>query len=224
MKNTRKATPKRLGSYLTAAVGVGTLAGTADAAITVTFYPHVPDDVSVPVGLNVGGWYAQPAFYGFANSKDAVANFGTWGTEAGPGTPLRKAFTPGTDIAIIGFTFYAAYQDNLSRPAGTFVGGAQLGDQNYASIKFNPMDGGVLNSNGQYDSVGQFHFDGAGGGYLVALARNDDNSALSISAGKAAIDAISSVPEPASVLGTMGLLASGLMIRRRNAAKWRREE
>jgi hypothetical protein len=72
-----------------------------------------------------------------------------------------------------------------------------------------------------YEAVGQFFFDAQGGGYLIALAKNDDGSALTISAGKTAIvaaSAVSAVPEPSSGLGLLALGAAGLLARRRMAA------
>jgi hypothetical protein len=48
----------------------------------------------------------------------------------------------------------------------------------------------------------------------IFLCKFNDTPGASIAAG----DGLTAVPEPASVLSTMGLLASGLMLRRRKLA------
>lgn len=117
----------------------------------------------------------------------------------------ESMFSRGADLTATGSSSFQAkyFQD------GSFRLGAQSGSGNYANLQLNGQPG--------YEAVGQFYFDGAGGGYLVALASNDDGSALSISAGKAAIDAagVSAVPEPTSHLSLLALGASGLLLRRR---------
>ena len=115
-------------------------------------------------------------------------------------------FTRGTDMTVgeNGAIGRYSYQ-------GSAYNGALLNsNQNYASISFNGNDG-------IYEAVGQFYLDGLDGGYLVAIARSDDNSALSISDGEAAITAITAVPEASSIaLLTLG--AAGVLARRRRAA------
>jgi hypothetical protein len=65
--------------------------------------------------------------------------------------------------------------------------------------------------------VGQFFFD-AQGGYLIALAKNNDGSGLTISTGKTAIEkasAVSAVPELSSQLALLALGSAGILTRRR---------
>lgn len=184
----------KLGAYLTASLGAGCLAGNAEAAILVQFYGL---GATPPLGINVGLFH----FFGYTYGKVDVAETGItrFGAEYGVGM-----FSRGADVAYdIGFN---GGQYFLERPPFglEFSRGAVYGDANYVNISFNGTDG-VL------EAVGQFYFDGAGGGYLIALAKNDDGSALSISEGKTAIDA---VPEPSS-LGLLALGAAGLLARRR---------
>ncbi|GAA5484556.1 PEP-CTERM sorting domain-containing protein [Haloferula sargassicola] len=188
----------RLGAYLTAGIGAGCLAGRADAALHVTFYgmgsqnpgsiPPTPEGIAVGLSFYAGNYYA-------VDSSDAIAAFSTLG---------MNYFTSGTDLAGFNSFGYGQYLKET-----TVINGATLNsDQNYANISFNGNDG-------TYEAVAQFFFDGTGNGYLVAMARNDDNAPLSISAGKAAIDA---VPEP-SGLALLALGAGGLITRRRRGTK-----
>ncbi len=65
--------------------------------------------------------------------------------------------------------------------------------------------------------MGQFFFD-AQGGYLIALAKNNDGSGLTISTGKTAIEkasAVSAVPELSSQLALLALGSAGILTRRR---------
>ncbi len=187
---------RHLTSYLTAALAATAL-GQADAATIVTLYGPgartVGTDPATPVGINM--------FTGTIND-------GTTGTSyfkylQAPSDPSESIiFTRGTDFVPDYWTRLGLYYNGL------FQNGAEPGDQNYVNISFNGNDG-------VYEAVGQFFFDTTSTGYLVAIAQNDDNSALSIPDGKAAIDAI---PEPSTV-GLLALGAAGLaMLRRRKTA------
>jgi hypothetical protein len=182
----------RLATYLTVGLGAGCLAGHADAATVVSFYgPGAKNSFSTPAtppGIDVGSFVTAGNRY-LVDSATAFAAFSYSG----------GYFTNGSDLVI------ANYGNGQYFQAGGAINGAVLGsNQNYANLSF---DSGT----GPYEAVGQFYLDGAGGGYLVALARNDDNSALSISDGKAAIDA---VPEPSSLV-LLALGAGGLLARRK---------
>lgn len=188
-----KQNPSRLATYLTAGIGAGCLAGQADAAITVTFYGPGAQSPSTtpatPAGFNIGFNFDVGERVIVNNNAAAIVGYGS-----------TSYFTNGTDHA--GFTSFGFGQYVYTNIVSQGV--TLNSNQNYANITFNGND--VV-----YEAVGQFYLDGNGGGYLVALAKNDDNSALSISAGKAAIDAI---PEP-SGLALLALGAGGLLARRR---------
>lgn len=190
---------KQLTPYLAAGAAAVT-AGQADAATVVTFYGDGARSPSTtpatPAGIDFGFYARGTDDYALIDdtfSKDSYfasatgVGYFTRGTDLGPG-PLR------------GFAF-GIYADN-----GLLIEGAIAGDENYANISFDGNDD-------VFEAVGQFFIDGTanGGGYLIAIAENDDGSALSISAGKAAIDGI---PEPSTV-GLLALGAAGLAMMRR---------
>jgi hypothetical protein len=182
----------RLTTYLTVGLGAGCLAGHADAATVVTFYgPGAQNSFTTPAtpaGFDIGSFLTEGNRY-VVNSATAFAAYSNSG----------GYFSNGSDLVMDSYGYGQYFKSDAA------INGAVLGSsQNYANISF---DSGT----GPYEAVGQFYLDGAGGGYLIALARNDDNSALSISAGKAAIDA---VPEP-SALALLALGAGGLLARRK---------
>ena len=176
-----------LALYLTAGLGAGCIAGQADAATVVTLFGPGAQDPSSTPPTPAGftvGSAFYPGYYHAVDSAEIVAAFGDLGS-------IDGYFTAGPDFESISNWGYASYSYG-----GSAINGATFG------------------SDGSYEGVAQFYFDGAGGGYLVALARNDDNSPLSISAGKTAID---TVPEP-SAMALLALGAGGLIARRRRGA------
>jgi hypothetical protein len=189
----------KLTAYLGAGFGAGCLAGQSEAATIVTLYgpgaQNTTTTPATPAGINIGfGFYSGNRYVADASAaRVAFSNAGA------------SYFTTGADLnASTGFTWgYGTYLYE-----GNAVNGAILNsDQNYANISFNGADG-------VYEGVGQFYLAGDGTGYLVAMAVNDDGSALSISAG---VDAIEAVPEP-SGLALLALGAGGLVARRRRRA------
>jgi hypothetical protein len=189
----------KLAAYLGAGIGAGCLAGQSEAATIVTLFgpgaQNTTTTPATPAGINVGlGFYPGTRYVADASAaRVAFSNAGA------------SYFTSGSDLNTSG---------GLNWGFGTYLyegaptNGAVLNsDQNFANISFNGNDG-------VYEGVGQFYLTSNGTGYLVALAVNDDGTALSISAG---VDAIEAVPEP-SGLALLALGAGGLMLRRRRRA------
>ena len=167
---------RRLASYVSA--GVCLAATEARADIVVTRYSS-PDDY--PSEISISG--------GLLDSSFSSSNFGFNNVDS-----VVTMFTRGSDLSV-----------NLGDPGGFyyspnsyFVFGAEGSSANYVSIDFG--------ADGMYEAVGQFDFATPGSGTLVALALDTTGATLSISAGKAAIDA-AAVPEPSGML--LGLLALG---------------
>lgn len=192
----QKTNSNRLANYLTAGLGAGCLAGQADAATTVTLYgPGAQSPLTTPAtpaGFNVG----------IAFTPNNRCIIGDYHSASAAFSSTYKYFTSGSNLPD-----FANFGDGQYTASNLAIQGATLfSNQNYANITFNGSDG-------VYEAVAQFYLTGNGTGYLVAIARNSDNSALSISAGKAAIDAI---PEP-SALALLALGAGGLLARRKRS-------
>ena len=98
------------------------------------------------------------------------------------------------------------YFPNYGGRYGAVIDGATL---NFMALDFTGDDN-------VRESVAAFVFDGVGGGYIHAIARNDDNSAMSITDGITAITA-AAVPESSS-LALLALGSVGLAARRRRKA------
>lgn len=190
---------KKLATYLTVGLGSGCLAGQADAAVIVTFYgpgaQNPGTTPATPAGIAVGSFLTSGNRY-IVDSNLALAAFSNTGA---------NYFTSGTNLnGASGTTYgFGQYIQNAFPVNGVTLNS----NQNYANLSFNGPDN-------TYEAVAQFFLNGSGTGYLVAIARNDNNSALGIAAGKLAID---SVPEP-SGLALLALGAGGLIARRRRQA------
>ena len=112
-------------------------------------------------------------------------------------------FTRGSDLSLT-----SGDPGGLYHTDSGFVFGAEGSSANYVSITFG--------ADAVFEAVGQFDLATPGSGTLVALALDTTGATLSISAGKAAIDA-AAVPEPSGLL--LGLLALGAAgCRRRRVA------
>jgi hypothetical protein len=125
-------------------------------------------------------------------------------------------FTSGTAIehSIYGGKAYPPIFDSSSNPPGP-RSGATFGDQNYGMVD--------IDASGNYESVVQFNLSPIGVITWLAVARNTNNSALSIPVGKAAIELsapipvppVSTVPEPTSFLASLIVCCIGILYRRR---------
>jgi hypothetical protein len=194
-------TKNKLGNYLALTLGAGAAATSVEGATSVTFYgqnatrhPQINTHMYTNRGLN----YGFLDYGGSDNESSFAVRYA--------GQPSGTLFTRGTDLVAENSWTKGYFQTG----AGSIKGyGAQDGDQNYVNISLNGNDG-------LYEAVGQFYI-GGGEVWLVALAKNADDSALSISAGKTAIDggSVSAVPEASSHLALLALGSVGLLTRRR---------
>jgi hypothetical protein len=184
----------KLGNYLALTLGAGAAATSAEAATTVTFYGAKD---SPPAGISPGSYYG-----GFRLDSGATFNDSKFAVDNSSGGML---FTSGGELG----NRDSDASGYFTAPGTSGSRGAQNGDANYVNISLNGSDG-------VFESVGQFHI-GSDNIRLIALAKNDDNSALSISAGKTAIEAASTsaVPEVSSHLALLALGSAGVLTRRR---------
>ena len=201
-KSLKTNASRRLASYLSA--GVCVAGAEARAALQVTF--------TAPAGLDIQQGYID--YYSSADSYFAYNRISnvmfTRGAPAGDHSPGMVMTSYGKNV--FNYNGFGTFAD----PGEGFYYGAQQGSSNYANISF--THGTPLTGN-TFEAVGQFNLNLDGTGTLIALAWNDDDSSLSISAGKTAIDN-AAVPEPSSAL--LMLLAVGTTAcarRRRNAVR-----
>jgi len=225
MKTKRKSTPStRLGAYLTAGVGLGTIAGSADAAI-------VNIDISA-AGYNIGG-----ANGGLVHQSIAVENF----TSIGTSLQLYNYRSESNVWGDIGLAIsatdggIAVSSSFIYNSPHMFSAGDLIGPVSMAGVaEFSQLPWMSRFSTGDYKTDEVFSKDpksfigfennaGDFGWLQVTWNGSDtfeilggaynDTAGVAIKAGE-----LTAVPEPTSVLSTMGLLASGLMLRRRKQA------
>ena len=210
MKTKRKSTPStRLGAYLTAGVGIGCLASNSNAAIHII-------DISAFAGPNGGvgsGDYSTFDFAGVTNGLQIYnGDYSQWGLDGDNGVSFAvnragnaqiRNFSSGATIGSAAqFDDYDAYTVFKRRSTEA----PDFGPNSFVGFKANDNYGWLeVTWNGSIDTFN-----------IIAAAYQD--SGASIAAGDTGGGDLTAVPEPASVLSTMGLLASGLMLRRRKLA------
>jgi len=194
-------TPSKLISYLTVTAGVGSAISSANGAVTFYGVNSANDINADPVGINIGTYGATMAVDNTVSPASVIS----------AAAATYSYFSPGSDVPGFSSGFIGTYFSG----SGFSLGGA-AGDQNYAHISFDGADG-------IYEAVAQFFFDGAGGGYLIAIATTNPvpnpqdlssvgGPGISASVGKAMIDgATPPIPEPSGLsllaLGSLGLAA-----------------
>jgi hypothetical protein len=208
MKSTRTMAG-RLGTYLTITVGAGTLAGTADAAI-------VNLDIG-PSGLDIAGVNGGVV----DGVKKVVSPF--------PGGGMLVLCHDEDYKGLDGDDrLYFAYNGEYASPrnfaANAVIGGSvPLWTRNYGYVMFQYNDAvspdfgpnsfmGFTTADGNYGWL-EVTWDSATDEFEILSGAYEDVPGVAIQAG-----AMAAVPEPASVLGTIGLLGGGAFIRRRKVA------
>jgi hypothetical protein len=215
MKTKRVPQSNRLGAYLTATVGTSLLAAVqSDAAIQII-------DIG-PTGFNIagpnGGVDPGTMNYKFnfpisgggvmtLSNANGIGIGGTWGSGPGynfgfatAGTPLTPTNFPKDAPIGLGATFRA----HLVYSGFSYSGndGPDFGSDSFMGFKTNQGNYGWL----------EVTWTGSTNQFQILAGAYEDQVGVAINAGDTGVSA---VPEPASALSTMAMLASGLLIRRR---------
>jgi hypothetical protein len=163
--------------------------------------------------FGLGSFKENSVTYGFMLASDSY-NYNLFNSEFNYGNNTNRFFTSGASInhsIYGGQKFPLIFSWDFSEP----LSGATFGDQNYGMVD--------TDASGNYESVVQFNLSPVGVITWLAVARNTNNSALSIPEGKAAIELsapipvppVSTVPEPTSFLASLIVCCIGILYRRR---------
>jgi len=207
--------PKQLASYLTAGLGAGCLAVTADAAI-VTFSDSgsfiegtvddgdqttssltLPDGSSLSIDSGTSRFFLDLALSSTGRFTGPGGVFGNGDYEypiislLGLGDPIFAHTSSSTYSATAMLVYNSLPQADFTGDVSGYLGFVtEFGNKGWLKVAFNSV-------------TGRFSFDGG----AVATAGEE------LTAGQ-----IAAIPEPASVLGTIGLLSGGMFVRRRRLA------
>ena len=207
MKTKRRTTTDRLGAYLTATLGIGCLAGNSEAAIQII-------DITPFAGPNGGVSSGSSSTFNFAGVTNGLQIYNNdavwhqWGLDG----------DYGVYFAVNGF--YHGYIRKFASGA-TIDGDAQFsGTVAYTAFRFGPEPAAL--DFGSNSFVG-FKANGNFGWLKVTWDSSTDtfeiwSGAYETSGAPILAGDLGAIPEPVSMLSTMGMLASGLLIRRRKLA------
>ena len=211
MKTKRITQSNRLGAYLTATVGTSLLAAVQSDAAIVTI------DIG-PGGFDIAGINGNASPGGLDYVFDfPLAGGGTLAVVNGYTEAFGITAGDGLDFATAGFFDPTNFSRGLSiGPLATF-----RNDPNYPVFSSYGIRGGddfgpdsfmgFKTAQGNYGWL-EVTWTGSTNQFAILAGAYEDQAGVPILAGASAI------PEPVSMLSTMGMLASGLLIRRRKRA------
>lgn len=197
-----------LRTYLAVTAGAGCAASVANAAVTFYGVSSANDTNADPLGIGIGPTDDNRQYL-LDDYFSSASKFLTDNQAAG--------ITQGDDV-YLSSNQYTSLTLAYSVDGNPYGGSVLNSTQNYANVTFDGNDS-------IYEAVAQFYLDGAGGGYLIAIATTNSvpnpqdlssvgGPALGIPEGKDMIDAAAAVPEP-SALALLALGSAGLAARRR---------
>jgi hypothetical protein len=217
MSTLTRPSSSRLGGYLQAFVGIGGLAATADAAI-------VNLDLSSITGVNAGVSAGSTTSVSLSTLGPGLTGSlllaNQWGgaTSTFTGILVRD----GASIAAYPIADYTSPKNFSSNDWIDSTSDFSSGDEYVGFIDtltssespdFGPGSYmGFKSGNGHYGWL-EVTWNAANDNFEILSGAYEDVAGVAIQAG-----AVAAVPEPASMLGTLGLLAGGMFVRRRRMA------
>jgi hypothetical protein len=202
MKTKRRTTTDRLGAYLTATLGIGCLAGNSEAAIQII-------DITPFAGPNGGVSSGSSSTFNFAGVTNGLqiynGKYSLWGFD-------------GVDNVYFAVNSIFINADIRKFSSGaTIDSAARFNDlPDYTVFKLTSTEAPDFGSN----SFVGFKANGNFGWLKVTWDSSTDtfeiwSGAYETSGAPILAGDLGAIPEPVSMLSTMGMLASGLLIRRR---------